>query len=96
MRISNSKTQVGFRLSQVQADALALAAQAENATPGSYAKQAVLEKIGGGPLQSVLVELQDLHKELLDRIESQEELIERIQVNLAAFRAEFAQALSNG
>jgi hypothetical protein len=93
VRASRNKTHVGFRLSQKEADTLAAGAEAANRSPGAYAKQALLEKLGGGQQQELLAELQAIRQELLVRLEAQKGEIADLRAQLARFRDEFLQAL---
>jgi hypothetical protein len=104
LRASRNKTQVGFRISQEEADALAeilaASAQEKKDSPGAYAKQALLDKLGGGPQQQLLAELTAIRQELLvlleaqvARLKAQTDEISELRAQLALFRDEFLQAL---
>jgi hypothetical protein len=92
-RASRNKTQVGFRLTQAEADALAVAAEVANKSPGAYAKEALLERLHGDPHLEVKREVQALHKDALARFHAQAEDLRKLRAELAAFRTEFLQAL---
>jgi hypothetical protein len=97
VRISRNKTHVGFRLSQKEADdlaaALAASPESKKLSPGAYAKQALLGKLGGGPQQELLAALQAIREELLARLEAHKAEIASLQAQLARFRDEFVAAL---
>jgi hypothetical protein len=92
-RASPNPTQIGFRLTQEEADALAAAANEENKSPGAYARQAALEKARGEQPQDLLLELQALRSDLLATLQAHDRKLQELHAEFLAFRTDFLQAL---
>jgi hypothetical protein len=92
-RESPSRTQIGFRLTQEEADALAAAANGENQSPGAYARQAALEKAVGGQRQDLLLEIQALRSDVLATLQAHDRKLQELHAEFLAFRTDFLQAL---